>query len=197
MRAFMRALPPESVVVCDAGTPTPYVTAYYRPAAAGRLFIAGRSHGSLGYALPAAIGAQFGAPGRPVVAAFGDGSFGMVMGELETVARYGLPIVLVAFRNQCYSWIKCLQYYYYGERYHGVDFMPGPDYCAVARAFGIRAVRPESGAGLEQELRHAVAAREPVFIEVAVECMTREVPPVHAWRRDAALPPTERRRVSY
>lgn len=197
VRALERTLPSDSILVCDAGTPTPYVTAFYRPPAAGRLFIAGRCHGSLGFALPAAIGAQVGSPHRTVLALFGDGSFGMMLGELETVARYQLPVVMIAFRNRCYSWIKCLQDIYYEERYHGVDFPDIADFCAVVRAFGIHAERPGSGPELEDALDRAVKSRKPAFIEAVVECMTREVPPVHAWQRDTQVPRDQRRRASY
>ncbi|RJQ09523.1 MAG: thiamine pyrophosphate-binding protein [Bacillota bacterium] len=197
IRALEKALPADSVLVCDAGTPTPYVAAFYRPASAGRLFVAGRAHGSLGYAVPAAIGAKVGAPDRPVVALFGDGSFAMACGEMETISRRQLPVVLLSFRNGCFSWIKCLQQIYYGERYFGVDFGSDVDYCEVARAYGIRAIRPASGPELEEELARAAAADRPTFIEATVQCMTRATPPVSAWQRDAALAPEDRRRKSY
>jgi acetolactate synthase-1/2/3 large subunit len=197
MRALERVVPSESIVVCDAGTPTPYVAAFYRPRASGSWFLAGRCHGSLGFALPAAMGAQFGHPDRPVLALLGDGSLSMGLGELETLVRYRLPIVVLAFRNHAYSWIKCLQNLYYGASYHGVDFSEPVDFCAVARAFGIAAYRPGSGGELEEVLSRAIRERRPAFIEVAVECLTRELPPVHAWQRDAGLPPDLRRRASY
>ncbi|HAI21142.1 MAG TPA: acetolactate synthase, partial [Clostridiales bacterium UBA8153] len=74
MRALERAVPSDSILVCDAGTPVPYVAAFYRPQTAGSWFLAGRCHGSLGFALPAAMGAQFGNPDRTVLALSGDGS---------------------------------------------------------------------------------------------------------------------------
>lgn len=197
MRALERAVPRDSIVVCDAGTPTPYVAAFYRPRAAGSWFIAGRGHGSLGFALPAAMGAQFGNPDRAVLALVGDGSLSMVLGELETLVRYRLPVVVVAFRNHAYSWIKCLQHLYYDSSYHGVDFSGPVDFCAVAQAFGVPAYLPGSGAELEEALTRAVQERKPAFIEVAVECLTREIPPVHAWQRDARLPRNLRQRASY
>jgi acetolactate synthase-1/2/3 large subunit len=198
MRALERSLPPNSILVCDAGTPTPYVAAFYRPAFAGRVFVAGRAHGSLGYALPAAVGARIGAPDhRPVLALFGDGSFAMSCGTLETIQRYQLPIVMLSFRNGCYGWIKCLQQLYCGEAYFGVDFGTDADYCTVARGYGIRAVRPESGPKLDEEIARAAGGTEPVFIDVTVQCMTQRTPPVLAWERDAAVPAGQRRRTSY
>ncbi|MDQ7794525.1 MAG: thiamine pyrophosphate-binding protein [bacterium] len=197
VRALERTLPGDSILLCDAGTPTPYVAAYYRPATAGRTFIAGRAHGSLGYALPAAIGAKIGAPDRTVAALFGDGSFGMACGELETIGRRRLPLILISFRNGCYSWIKCLQKLYYNEGYFGVDLGVHADYSEVARACGIHAARPGSGPELEEELRRAVASDAPAFVEVMTGCMTGFTPPVAAWQRDSRLDPEQRQRKSY
>lgn len=197
VRALEKSLPADSLLVCDAGTPTPFVGAFYRSFAAGRTFIAGRAHGSLGYALPAAIGAKIGAPGRPVVGLFGDGSFAMACGELETLGRSRLPIVLVCFRNHTYSWIKCLQQVYFAEAYFGVDFGTDADYCAVARAYGLDAVRPASGVELDRALTQAVRSDRPTFVEVTVQCMTAATPPVRAWQRDLALAPKDRRHRSY
>ena len=78
-------LPRDAVIVADAGTPCPYFSAYYELREAGRHFITNRAHGALGYALPAAVGAQIGRPGANCVAVMGDGSFGFAAGELETI----------------------------------------------------------------------------------------------------------------
>ena len=80
-------LPRDALVVADAGTPCPYFSAYYEFRSAGRHFITNRAHGALGYALPAAIGAQIGRPAARCVAIMGDGSFGFASGELETIVR--------------------------------------------------------------------------------------------------------------
>jgi acetolactate synthase-1/2/3 large subunit len=88
-------LPPDALIVADAGTPCPYISAYYEFRQAGRHFITNRAHGALGYALPASVGAQIGRPAAKCVAIMGDGSFGFASGELETIARLGLPIVMV------------------------------------------------------------------------------------------------------
>jgi acetolactate synthase-1/2/3 large subunit len=90
IQALANLLPADSIVVADAGTPTPFTAAYLR-SAAGRRVIIPRGHGGLGYALPGVVGAKLARPEAQVVGLMGDGSFGMSAGELETVARLGLP----------------------------------------------------------------------------------------------------------
>src|SRR5690606_26613941 len=99
-----------------------------------------RGHGPMGYAIPAAVGAAFARPGAPVLSLTADGSFAMACGELETVARFQLPIVFVQFTNASLGWIKMLQHLYTDRRYFGVD--PGPiDAVGVARACGVDGTR--------------------------------------------------------
>jgi acetolactate synthase-1/2/3 large subunit len=131
-------LPQDAVVVADAGTPCPYFAAYYEFRATGRHFVTNRAHGALGYALPAAVGAQIGRPAARCVAIMGDGSFGFASGELETIARLGLPIAMVVIANATFGWIKAGQKSGFAERYFSVDFTPG-QHARIAEAYGIRA----------------------------------------------------------
>ncbi len=121
IRALRRALPPESVVVCDPGTPTPYLAAEYELDRAGRYAIFPRAHGGLGYAIPGVVGARLAKPKSPIVGLCGDGSFAMSAGDLATMARVGGPTVLILFNNGAYGWIKALQKLYHGSRYLSVD----------------------------------------------------------------------------
>jgi acetolactate synthase-1/2/3 large subunit len=110
----------------------------------------------------------------------GDGSFGMSVGELETITRYGLPIVVVQCSNDSFGWIKELQHLYHGDRYFGVDFNP-VDYAAIARGFGFRARRVADPADLRSALAAALADGGPYFIDVVTESPITETPPVAAW----------------
>ena len=89
---------------------------------AGRWFVTPRAHGALGYALPAVCGAYFARPdaGR-IVGVMGDGSFGLSVGELETLARLDLPVTLIVLNNANYGWIKAGQKAH-GGKYYNVDF---------------------------------------------------------------------------
>ncbi|MEJ2209720.1 MAG: thiamine pyrophosphate-binding protein [Anaerolineae bacterium] len=180
--ALARLLPEDSVVVADAGTPTPFAAAYLR-SPAGRRVIIPRGHGGLGYALPGVVGAKLARPGATVVGLIGDGSLGMSAGEMETIARLGLPVTLVQFNNACFGWIKVSQDILYGGRHFGVDFGADTDYVAIARGFGLRGVRVDEAAGVEPALRRALASEQPTFIDVLTEEGSTELPPVAKFAR--------------
>lgn len=177
-----RLLDDEATIVADPGTPTPYICAQYQLANPGRWTVIPRAHGGLGYALPAVVGAYYGAQkrGGRTVALMGDGSFGMSVGELETISRLNLPVVLIQFNNQAFGWIKELQHLYHGDRYFSVDFND-VDYPAIARGFGLRSWRVTDPADLEPTMRNALDDGGPCFIDIVSESQITETPPVHAW----------------
>ncbi|HEX5164859.1 MAG TPA: thiamine pyrophosphate-binding protein [Thermomicrobiales bacterium] len=180
-----RLVDAETVLVADPGTPTPFIGAQYELAQAGRWTVIPRAHGGLGYALPAVVGAYHGRPNARTVGLMGDGSFGMSVGELETISRLNLPIVLLHFNNGCFGWIKELQHLYHERRYFSVDFNP-VDYSAIARGFGLRAWQVTDPADLEGAMRDALESGAPCFIDMVTEAAMTETPPVHAWLEAAA-----------
>lgn len=174
-------LPQDSIVVADAGTPTPFLSAYFR-SREGRRVIIPRGYGGLGYALPAAMGAKLGSPSSTVVALMGDGSFGMTAGEFETLHRLGLPITVVQFSNGGFGWIKILQDLYYEKQFYQVDFSSDTDHVGIARGFGIKSMQVDCPGKLTEILRSAIHSDEPTFIDLAVEPEVDETPPVHKWQ---------------
>ncbi len=175
-----RLLPEETVIVADPGTPTPYIGAQYVLPQPGRWTVIPRAHGGLGYALPAVVGAHYARPGARTISLMGDGSFGMSVGELETISRLNLPLTLVHFNNGAFGWIKELQHLYHDRRYFSVDFNP-VDYAAIARGFGFRAWQVTDPSDLEPALRQALDHGGPAFVDIATESQLTETPPVHAW----------------
>jgi acetolactate synthase-1/2/3 large subunit len=173
-------LPPEAILVCDPGTPCPYVSAYYEFRRAGRQFLSNRAHGALGYALPAALGASLGRPGVPVLAIMGDGSFGFTAGELETVVRIGAPIIMLVLSNASYGWIKAGQRAGYDARYFSVDFS-STDHAAVARAYGIESWRVTAPRELAPALTAALAASGPALIDITTQPLHEAAAPVSEW----------------
>ncbi len=173
-------LPDDAIVCADPGTPCPFFAAWYRQPAAGRKFITNRAHGALGYALGAAIGASIGCPGTTVVCATGDGSFAMMAGELETVARLGIPLKIVVFSNSSFGWIKAGQKSGFGGRYHGVDFSR-TDHAAVAAAYGIRSWKAETPAELRTALTAALDHAGPALVDVTSEPLEESDAPVSEW----------------
>lgn len=180
VRMLNQVLGPDTVVVADPGTPTPNVSVYWDTRRPARTVIVPRGHGPMGYAIPAAVGACFARPGEPVVSLTADGSFAMACGELETVARFGLPVLYVQMTNDSLGWIKMLQHLYHDRRYFGVD--PGPiDAVGVARACGLRAVRVDDIDALRRVVEDFAANPAPIYVDIRVPHMIDYLPPVPAW----------------
>ncbi|MCY3880204.1 MAG: thiamine pyrophosphate-binding protein [Rhodobacteraceae bacterium] len=178
--ALRAVLDEEAIIIADPGTPCPYVSAFYELRRSGRNLISNRAHGALGYALPAAIGAAFGAPDKKIVSLMGDGSFGFACGEFETVTRKNLPITFIVFSNAVYGWIKAGQRTGFDARYFSVDFSR-TDHRSVAEAFGLKAWRVEDPEKLQDVLKSAVEHPGPTLVDVISQPLHEAAAPVSEW----------------
>jgi acetolactate synthase-1/2/3 large subunit len=162
--ALRDALPPEAIVVSDV-----HMTGYRMRRAfrvtAPRRYFASNSYCTLGYALPAALGAKTAFPDRPVVSVSGDGGFVMTCQELATAAQAGLRIAAVVLNDNCFTSIKGGQVRRFGGRCLAVD-LRNPDFVALAEAFGLRGVRVSDDAGLGEAVRAALRAETTTVIEM-------------------------------
>ena len=174
------ALPPESIVVADPGTPCPYFSAYFEIRNTGRRFFSNRAHGALGYSMSAAVGAHFADPKVPVVAVMGDGSFGFTAGEMETIVRLKVPVVMLVISNAVYGWIKAGQKSGFEARYFSVDFSR-TDHAAVAAAYGIKSWRVEDPAKLKETLRAALECGGPALVDIICQPLHEARAPVSEW----------------
>jgi acetolactate synthase-1/2/3 large subunit len=188
VRAMRAALDDETIIVADPGTPTPFLSAQYELRRPGRTTVIPRAHGGLGYAIPGVVGAWYAGGGRRVVGMTGDGSFGMSVGELETITRLKLPIVIIQCSNGAFGWIKELQHLYYDNRYFGVDFN-SVDYAAIARGFGFVAAQVTDPDDVETAIRRAIDDGRPYFLDIVTESPVTETPPVAAWTAAEAQRP--------
>jgi len=173
-------LPQDATVVCDPGTPCPYFSAYYQFALAGRHFISNRAHGALGYSMAAAAGAHFGRPQTKTVSVMGDGSFGFTAGELETLVRLKVPLLMVVISNSTYGWIKAGQKAGFGQRYFSVDFSR-TEHARVAEAFGVRAFRVDKPGELRPALAAAAELGAPALVDVIAQPLHEAKAPVSEW----------------
>jgi len=180
LAALQSALPDDAIIVADPGTPCPYFSGHFQFNSTGRRFITNRAHGALGFALPASVGAQIGAPDTKVVAVMGDGSFGFAVGELETIVRLGLPITLIVFSNASFGWIKASQKSGYDARYFSVDFTR-TDHARIAAAYGLRTWTVSDPATLDDVVRRAVAHDGPTLIDVITQPLEQSAVPVSTW----------------
>ena len=175
-----KLLSSDAIVVADPGTPCPYFSAYYVLGGAGRRFFSNRAHGALGYALAASMGAHLARPKVKTVAVMGDGSFGMCVGELETVVRLRLPITFIVIANAVYGWIKAGQKSGYGQRYFSVDFGV-TDHAKVAEAFGVKSWRVSDPKALNATLKTALAHDGPTLVDIVCQPLHEAKAPVSEW----------------
>ena len=137
--------------------------------------------GTMGFGVPASIGAQFGNPGATVIDIDGDGSFSMTMVEVITAAQYNQPVKFIVLDNDYLGMVRQWQEMFYGHRYSGVNH-PCPDFARVAEGFGAKGItiseRSELADGLNEALRHP----GPVVLDVKVEKEENVYPMVPAGR---------------
>lgn len=184
VRAFNNQLTKPVNILSDAGTPTPYMTRFLRLGDTQSRFIIPRAFGGLGYAIPAVVGAWMAESEKRPIGLFGDGSFGMCTGELETLTRLHCPAILIHFNNACFGWIKGLHRLdgYPTDNCFSVDFQAARGK-EIAEAFGLRAWRATNLTEFEQALTAAFDHNGPCFIDVVVESLADRVPPVFSWLR--------------
>lgn len=129
-------LPEDTVVTVDSGNNTGFPALFHRIDGDGRLLVNG-NFGAMGYALPAALGAQYADPDRPVVCYIGDGAFLQVLQEVETAVRLDLPIVVVILNDASYGIIRLRQALEFDRT--TASTYDSPDFAAVANGLGARA----------------------------------------------------------
>jgi acetolactate synthase-1/2/3 large subunit len=163
LRALRAALPADAIVVGDQ-TGLNYWMEWHFPVLGPRTFLYPIGSATLGYGVPAAIGAKVACPDRPVVAVVGDGGFLFTGAELATAAKYRLPIVFVVMNDQDYGAIRYLQSRLYGRT--GEHALAGPDFLALGRAFGAETYRAEDVDAFRAALDKALGHPGPTLVEV-------------------------------
>jgi acetolactate synthase I/II/III large subunit len=150
--------------------------------------------GAMGFALPAAIGASFAAPGRPVVAIAGDGGFQFNLQELQTIAAHRLPVKMVVVNNQCLGMVRQFQQSYFEERYQSTCWgYSAPNFPRVAEAFGIQAATVRAPEELAGALAQAWAdPTAPFLLEVMVDMGANAYPKIAFGRPMTEMEPFAR-----
>ena len=139
MHALSAATPSASAYVVDVGQHQMWAAQSLRLGADQRFLTSG-GMGSMGFALPTAIGVSVAVPDRPCVMIAGDGGFQTNIQELETVRRYHLPIKMIVINNQCHGMVRQFQESYFEGRYQSTFWgYSAPDFEKVSQAYGIRA----------------------------------------------------------
>nr|AOE06951.1 acetolactate synthase large subunit [uncultured bacterium] len=124
--------------------------------------------GTMGFALPAAIGAQMGAPDRPVVAIIGDGGYQMTIQELGTIFQTKVPVKIVVLNNEFLGMVRQWQQLFFDRRYASTE-MVNPDFVAIAKGYFIDAQKVTKREDLAGAIETMLASEGPYFLEVRVE----------------------------
>jgi len=164
MEALRETLPRDTILSCDMSLFWADMLGMF-PAYEPRTMLFPWGFGTLGFAIPEALGAKIGNPEQPVVAICGDGAFLFTGAELATAVQYGLNIPIIIPNNNAYGMIKVQQRDQYDERFMSVDLV-NPDFVALARAFGAYGEMVTTPDGLRDSLSRALAADKPTIIEI-------------------------------
>ncbi len=167
IRILDKYLPDDSVVVADVGQNQIW-TAANITLRNGRFLTSG-GMGTMGYSIPAAIGAKAAAPDREVVAVCGDGSFQMQLMELATAVQHGINVKVIVMRNNFLGMVRELQERGYDNRLIGVSLDGSPSFTKIAEAYGIGSVLVDSPESAESAIQQLIASDKPFLIEAVVE----------------------------
>ncbi len=127
--------------------------------------------GTMGYSIPAAMGAKLGNKDRQVIAVCGDGSFQMSMMELATMNQYKVPVKIVVLKNTVLGMVREYQHYTYHDRYSVVDLSGGPDLEKLAAAYGIPFLRVHNMSEADQAIDRFLEKEESILMECLIDPM--------------------------
>ena len=124
--------------------------------------------GTMGFGLPASLGAQLGAPDRTVVAVIGDGGFQMTIQELGTIAQNKLPVKIIILNNNFLGMVRQWQQLFFDKRYSFTE-LQNPDFIMIAKGFGIEGHKVEVREDLEKGIAKMINHHGPYLLEVVIE----------------------------
>ncbi len=167
IRQLSRTAPDDTVIACDVGQHQMWVAQHYEFDHPRRHLTSG-GLGTMGFGLPAAIGAQFADRNSTVINVTGDGSFMMNAQELATIRRYKLPLKLIILDNQCLGMVRQQQELFYNNRESHINLDDNPDFVAMARAFDIPALHIDRTDQIRRGIETILAYDGPMLLHVAI-----------------------------
>ncbi len=167
IEALNKATKGEAIIVSDVGQHQ-MIASRYSDFKHPRSKITSGGLGTMGFALPASIGAKMGAPERDVVAIIGDGSFQMNIQELGTILQTKVPVKIIVLNNEFLGMVRQWQELFFDRRYAST-IMTNPDFVKIAEGYGIKANRVSKRENLPDAISDMIASKESYFLEVIVE----------------------------
>jgi acetolactate synthase-1/2/3 large subunit len=168
IRLMGELLPPDAIITTDVGQHQMWTAQAY-PFRSPRTFLSSGGLGTMGFGLPAAIGASLASPGTPVACITGDGSFLMNIQDLATLAELNLPVIILIMNNDQLGLVRQQQELFYSARYHASHFERQTNFAAIARGFGIKAFDLEEKCNPEEVLFQALEYGGPCAINIPVD----------------------------
>lgn len=190
LKVIRDSVPADSITVTGVGSHQMWCELHWSVYVPGT-FITSAGLGTMGFGLPAALGAKIAVGDKPVVLIDGDGSFQMTMNNLSLIRDYNLPVIIVIFDNRALMLVRQWQMYMYSKRIVETEFTQRPDFVKIANAYDIDGYRPSSYDDIERLVKWSVRNNEPVLIDVPLD---REKDVVLPWVKPGdwltnAIPP--------
>jgi len=182
IHGMQRVLPDDTLLFLDEGNCMSWLMHYYEVRRPGTFFT-NQGLASMGYTVPAAIGASFAAPGRTVVALLGDGAFAMNGVEVHTAVEHDLPIVFIVLNDGGLGMVEHGDTLVTGRPVCPSRYRTPIDIAGMAQALGAVGLRVDAPGAFEEALRGAIQLRRPVVIDARID--PSEVPPTLRVRTDA------------
>jgi acetolactate synthase-1/2/3 large subunit len=157
----------EAIITTDVGQHQMWVAQFY-PFTRTRQLITSGGLGTMGFGLPAAVGAQLACPDRLVVAVVGDGGFQMTNQELATAVQYNLPVKILIMNNGYLGMVRQWQEMFYDRTYSEVDISVAPDFVKLAEAYGAAGFRATQPDELHDVLAAALSHKGVAVIDIVV-----------------------------
>ncbi|MCZ6521130.1 MAG: biosynthetic-type acetolactate synthase large subunit [Bacteroidetes bacterium] len=157
----------EAIIVSDVGQHQMITHRYYKFNKTHSNVTSG-GLGTMGFALPAAIGAKISKPEREVIAIIGDGGFQMTLQELGTVFQYKIPVKVVVLNNNFLGMVRQWQQLFFDKRYSSTELV-NPDFITIAKGFGLETQKVTERKNLEGAIEELITHKGAYFLEVVVE----------------------------
>ncbi len=168
IKEIANSIDEETIVTTDVGIHQMWA-AHFLDISKPRKFISSGGLGTMGFGLPAAIGAKVACPDDAVLAIVGDGGFLMVSQELATIKEHDIPVVIAILNNRKLGMVYQWQNKMYDKRYSQTDMGNSPDFVKLAESFGINAARAEGVGETQDILSKALKDNEAMLVDITVE----------------------------